>query len=157
MALIRWEPATELNTLQTEMNRLFNSLFDSPTRPTSGDARRRWIPAMDLVESDEGYVLRADLPGLAQEDIDIELAAGVLTVSGERKATHSEEQGGLRRIERSHGSFSRSLKLPDGVDAGAVTASFENGVLEVRIPKPEQSKPHKVTIGVGGPQEQLAA
>lgn len=157
MALIRWEPATELNTIQTEMNRLFNSLFDSPTRPSAGDARRRWIPAMDLVEGDEHYVLRADLPGLAEEDINIELASGVLTVSGERKASHTEEQGGFRRIERSHGSFSRSLKLPEGVDADAVQASFENGVLEVTIPKPAQPKPRKVKIGVSGSQEQLAA
>ncbi len=149
MALIRWEPAAELNTIQTEMNRLFNSLFDTPTRPGAGGTSRRFVPAMDLVENQDNYVLRADLPGLSQDDVNIELDAGVLTISGERKVSRTEEKGGYRRIERSHGSFSRSLKLPDGVDAEAVKASFDSGVLEVTIPKPEQIKPHKVTISIG--------
>jgi HSP20 family protein len=149
MALIRWEPATELNTIQTEMNRLFTSLFDTPTRAVSAGATRRWIPAMDLVESDNQYVLHADLPGLSEQDIKIELDSGVLTIAGERKAESTEEQRGYRRIERSYGSFSRSLKLPDGVDGDAVAASFDKGVLEVRIPKPEQQQPRKVTIAVG--------
>lgn len=148
MALIRWEPAAELNSLQAEMNRLFNSLFDSPTRPSSGQTTRRWIPAMDLVESGEDYVLRADLPGVSEQDINIELEAGVLKISGERKSARTEEQSGYRRLERSYGSFSRSLTLPDGVDADAVQATFDKGVLELRIPKPEQVKPRKVTISV---------
>ncbi len=149
MALIRWEPAAELNTIQSEMNRLFNSLFDTPTRGTTGEATRRWIPAMDLVETDDHYVLHADLPGLSEQDISIELESGVLTISGERKAAHTDTKGGYRRIERSYGSFARSLTLPDGVNADAVQASFDKGVLEVRIPKPEQIKPRKVTISVG--------
>ena len=150
MALIRWEPAAELNTIQSEMNRLFNSLFDTPTRAFSAETSRRWIPAMDLVESDDHYVLRADLPGLAEQDINIELESGVLTISGERKDTRTEENThGYRRVERSYGSFSRSLKLPAGVDGDAVEASFDKGVLEVSIPKPAQLKPRKVTIAVG--------
>jgi len=160
MALIRWEPAAELNTLQNEMNRLFSSFVDTPIRASSGEARRLWIPAMDLVESDDQYVLRADLPGLSDEDIKIEFESGVLTISGERRATRTdtETKDGYRRIERSYGRFSRSLTLPDGVDADAVEASFDKGVLEVRIPKPEQSKPRKVTISVGsGTHDQIAA
>jgi HSP20 family protein len=149
MALIRWEPATELNSLQTEMNRLFTSLFDSPTRPAAGETARRWTPAMDLIESGEHYVLHADLPGVSEQDINIELDAGVLRISGERRAARSDQQGGYRRIERSYGSFARSLTLPDGVNPDAVAASFERGVLEVRIPKPEQAKPRKVSISVG--------
>jgi HSP20 family protein len=149
MALIRWEPAAELNTIQTEMNRLFNSLFDTPARPTTGTVGRRWIPAMDLVEEGDRYVLRADLPGLSEKDVNIELESDVLTISGERKVEHSEEKGGYRRIERSYGSFSRSLTLPEGIDPEAVEAKFDRGVLEVRIPKPEQIKPRKVTIAVG--------
>jgi HSP20 family protein len=149
MALIRWEPAAELNSLQTEMNRLFTSLFDSPTRPAAGETPRRWVPAMDLVESGDHYVLHADLPGVAEQDINIELEAGVLRISGERRSARDEQQSGYRRIERSYGSFARSLTLPDGVNADAVEASFERGVLEVRIPKPEQAKPRKVSISVG--------
>jgi HSP20 family protein len=149
MALIRWEPAAELNTIQTEMNRLFNSLFDTPTRASAGDVTRRWIPAMDLVETGDHYVLRADLPGLSEQDVSIELESNVLTVSGERRLEHSEQKGGYRRVERAYGSFSRSLTLPDGVNPEAVEAKFDRGVLEVRIPKPEQIKPRKVTISVG--------
>lgn len=149
MALIRWEPAAELNTIQTEMNRLFNSLFDAPARPSAGNGARRWIPAMDLVEQGDRYILRADLPGLAEQDVNIELESDVLTISGERKAEHTEEKGGYRRVERAYGSFSRSLTLPEGIDPEAVEARFERGVLEVSIPKPEQVKPRKVTIAVG--------
>jgi HSP20 family protein len=153
MALIRWEPAAELNTIQTEMNRLFNSLFDNPTRPSTGAATRRWVPAMDLVETGDHYVLRADLPGLSEKDVNVELDSNVLTISGERKAESSQERSGYRRVERSYGSFSRSLTLPKGINAEAVEASFEHGVLEVRIPKPELVKPRKVTIAVGAGTE----
>jgi HSP20 family protein len=152
MALIRWEPVRELNTIQSEMNRLFNSFFDSPT-PTDGRSPRRWIPAMDLSESEQEFVLRADLPGLDESDVNIELEDNVLTVSGERASEHEERKEGYYRVERASGKFSRSLTLPEGVDPEKINASFEKGVLEVHIPKPEQRKPHKVTITAGaGPQ-----
>jgi HSP20 family protein len=155
MALIRWEPARELGTIQSEMNRLFNSFFDTPTNTGNG-AYRRWIPAMDLVETEGDFVLRADLPGLSEEDVDIELEDNVLTISGERKAEHEERKEGYYRVERSSGSFRRSLTLPEGVDPGTVKARFDRGVLEVRVPKPEQRKPRKVAISVGGGSEQPA-
>ncbi len=104
---------------------------------------------MDLIETGDHYVLRADLPGLSEKDVNIELDSDVLTISGQRNATRNDENGGYRRVERSYGSFSRSLTLPKGIDPEAVEASFEQGVLEVRIPKPEQVKPRKVTISVG--------
>ncbi len=152
MPLIRWEPARELNTLQNEMNRLFNTFFDTPNGGTAG---RRWLPAMDLVETNEDFVLRADLPGLSEEDVNIELEDNVLTVSGERKAQRQEENEGYYRVERSSGVFSRSLTLPEGVDPEAIKASFDKGVLEVRIPKPEERKPRKVAISVDGGQNTI--
>ncbi|MCW3007885.1 MAG: Hsp20/alpha crystallin family protein, partial [Solirubrobacterales bacterium] len=112
-------------------------------------ARQRWIPAMDLVETDEHFVLRADLPGLRQEDINLELEDRVLTISGERRAGHESREGDYHRIERAVGTFSRSLTLPQGIDADAVQADFDNGVLEVRIPKPQERKPRRLTIGIG--------
>jgi HSP20 family protein len=148
MAIVRWEPFRELSSLQTEMNRLFNAAFDTP--PTDGGAARRWAPAMDLLETDDHFVLRADLPGMTESDVNIELEDNVLTVSGERKAEHEDKREGFYRVERAFGSFSRSLTLPRGVDAEAVSASFDKGVLEVRIPKPEQRKPRKITIGTAG-------
>ncbi len=153
MALIRWEPVRELNTIQTEMNRLFNTFFDTPAGGHGLSAHRRWVPAMDLLETDESFVLRADLPGLSEGDVNIELEDNVLTVSGERKGEHEERKEGYYRVERSFGRFSRSLTLPDGVDADAVRANFEDGVLEVRIPKPEARKPRKVSISVGGGEQ----
>jgi HSP20 family protein len=149
MALIRWEPVRELGTIQNEMNRLFNSFFDTPT-PANGNAFRRWIPAMDLVQTESSYVLTADLPGLTESDVNIELDDNVLTISGERKAEHEDRKAGYHRVERSYGSFRRSLTLPEGVDADAVKATFENGVLEVTVPKPVHQAPRKVQITVGG-------
>ena len=151
MALIRWEPVRELSSIQSEMNRLFNTFFDTPTQQGNGHAPlRRWIPAMDLVETGDEFVLRADLPGLSEDDVNVELEDNVLTISGERKSEHEERKEGYYRVERSSGSFSRALTLPEGVAAEAVRASFDKGVLEVRIPKPEARKPRKVAISVGG-------
>ena len=149
MAIVRWEPFRELSSFQTEMNRLFNAAFgDMPNGGTTGSARR-WVPAMDLLETDDAFVLRADLPGMSESDVNIELEDNVLTLSGERKAEHEEKSEGFYRVERASGSFSRSLTLPKGVDPEAVNASFDRGVLEVRIPKPEQRKPRKITIAAG--------
>ncbi len=157
MALVSWDPVREIDTLQGEMNRLFSTFFDTPTaRGGNGGAAtaRRWIPAMDLVEAGEHFVLKADLPGLAESDVNIEVENNVLTVSGERKAELEEKHEGYYRLERAFGAFARSLTLPDGIDADAVTASFDNGVLEVRIPKPAETKPRRVQIAVGGGEPQ---
>ena len=156
MALVRWEPVRELASLQGEMNRLFNTFFDTPM-PTGGNGQsaRRWVPAMDLVETDEHFVLKADLPGMTEADISIELENNVLSISGERKAEHEARRDGFYRVERSFGHFARSLTLPEGIDPDAVAAEFADGVLEVRIPKPEARKPRRVTIGVGGRQDAI--
>ena len=124
-----------------DLHRLFNTLFED-TVPN-----QRWTPAMDLVEADDHFVLRADLPGLAEEDVSIEVRDNALTISGERKAEHEKRERGFYRVERSFGRFSRSLTLPDGVDPDAISASFDRGVLQVTIPKPEQRKPRRIQIG----------
>lgn len=149
MALIRWEPVRELNTIQSDMNRLFNTFFASPTAGNGGSFRR-WIPAMDLVEAENDFVLKADLPGLNEDDVKIEVEDNVLTISGERKSEREDHKEGYYRVERAFGSFRRSLTLPEGVDPESVQASFERGVLEVHVPKPEDRKPRKVEISVGG-------
>ena len=117
MALVRWEPVRELSSLQNDMNRLFNTFFDTPTAGNGGGTPRRWIPAMDLVETDDHFVLKADLPGLTEDDVHIDVEDNVLTVSGERKAEHEDKREGYVRVERSYGAFRRSLTLPEGVDA----------------------------------------
>lgn len=151
MALVRWNPARELDTLQGEMNRLFSTFFDTPTNAGNANGvTRRWIPAMDLVETAEHFVLKADLPGMTESDVSVEVEHNVLTIAGERKTEHETEAEGYYRIERASGAFSRSLTLPDGIDAEVVTATFDNGVLEVRVPKPVDAKPRRVQIGLGG-------
>jgi len=151
MPIVRWEPLRELSTLQNEVNRLFNTAFETPTTGNGGTLRR-WMPAMDLVETDDHFVLRADLPGMTESDVNIEIEDTVLTISGERRAEHEEKKEGFHRVERAFGSFARTLTLPKGVDPEAVAASFDNGVLEVRIPKPEVRKPRRISIAGGGQQ-----
>src|SRR5437764_6988538 len=124
MALVRWEPLREMASLQNEVNRLFNTFFDTPAQ-TGAAGARRWVPAMDLVETEDRFVLRADLPGLSDGDISLEVERGVLTVSGERKAEHEDRGEGYYRLERAFGSFSRQLTLPDGVHADRIEARFD--------------------------------
>jgi HSP20 family protein len=124
-----------------EVDRLFDSFFGQSER-----GARRWVPPMDLVEADDHFVLKADLPGLSDGDVAIEVQDGTLRISGERKDEHEQRERGWYRIERSFGSFSRSLSLPDGVDPGGIKAEFHDGVLEVRIPKPEERKPRRIEI-----------
>src|SRR3954453_1361240 len=147
MALVRWDPARELDSLQSDMNRLFDRFFD--TRSNGNGGSRRWIPAMDLAETEDHLVLRGDLPGLTEDDIEIEIKDSVLTVSGERKTENEAKREGYHRVERAFGTFSRSLTLPQGIDADRIEAAFDKGVLEVRIPKPAEAKPTRVQIGKG--------
>ena len=126
----------------SEFNRLFNTLFDE-------SRAQRWVPAMDLVEADDHFLLKADLPGLSEEDVAIEIRDNTLTISGERKSEYETREGGWYRVERATGQFSRALSLPDGIDPDAVSAEFNKGVLEVRIPKPEERKPRRVQIKAG--------
>jgi HSP20 family protein len=150
--LVRWDPATEVDSLQSEMNRLFDGFFGNGRR----NGARRWIPPMDLAETEEELVLTADLPGMSEDDIAIEVKDNVLAISGERRDAREENGRGYHRAERSFGRFARTLALPRGVDAQRVSAKFDQGVLEVHIPKPEERKPHRVQIRAGAEGEQPA-
>jgi HSP20 family protein len=114
MAVVRWDPNREVDSLQSEVNRLFDTFFGG--RPANG-GMRRWVPPMDLVETEDHLVLKADLPGLERDDVNLEVKDGVLTVSGERKAEQEERTDGFYRVERAFGGFSRSMSLPENVDA----------------------------------------
>ena len=143
--LMRPEPFSQ------EVNRLFNTLFDVGDAPA-----QRWLPAMDLVEAEDHFLLKADLPGLGEEDVSIEIQDHTLTITGERKAEHEEKERGWYRVERQFGRFSRSLTLPEGIDPEGVSAAFDKGVLEVRIPKPEERKPRRVQIKAGSSNGQAS-
>jgi HSP20 family protein len=137
--LVKPEPFSQ------EFDRFFSRLFDNAAAGGATSAQR-WVPPMDLLEADDHFVLRADLPGMAEDDVSIEVQDGTLTISGERATEHEHQERGWFRVERSFGRFNRSLSLPDGVDADGVSAEFERGVLTVRIPKPEQRKPRRIEI-----------
>ena len=120
--------------MQSEMNRLFDQMFGGlARRPGTQTLVTEWAPAIDVVAKDGDLVLRAELPGIKQEDVDITLHENVLTVSGERKAEQEEERSGYYVRERRYGSFSRSLTLPQGVDESKIHARYEDGVLEVTV------------------------
>ena len=133
--LMRPEPFSQ------EVNRLFNTLFDA-----SDAASQSWVPSMDLTEAEDHFVLKADLPGVGEDDVNIEVQDNSLTISGERREEHEQRERGWYRVERQFGRFSRSLTLPEGVDAEGIAAEFDRGVLTVRIPKPEERKPRRVEI-----------
>src|SRR5438105_13383236 len=127
MALIRWEPAHELQSIQHEVNRLFGTLFDAPIAGGAGAASRRWIPAMDLIEENDEYVLHADLPGLSEKDVKIELEDNVLSISGTRRSEQENRKEGYYRVERATGRFSASLTIHAWLDPASISALLEDG------------------------------
>lgn len=144
--LVRWEPARELASLQAEMSRLMNGVFDS-----NGRAAQDWVPAADVWETEEELVYALDLPGVGEDDITIELHDDTLTVTAQRERPRDSSEHGFMRFERRFGSFSRSLAVPAGVTEDAVQADYRNGVLEVRVAKPAAPKPRRIKLGGGHP------
>jgi HSP20 family protein len=144
MALVRWEPFRELAALQNEMGRWMSAF--SPAGAGNGQSSN-WLPAVDVWETEQDLVLSFDLPGIPEDKIAVELDNNTLTVSGERERT--EEHSGERfyRFERRHGHFSRSVSLPAGVNEEDIQANYTDGVLEIRIPKPEEPKPRRIEVG----------
>jgi HSP20 family protein len=143
--LIRFDPYREATALQSEMGRFIHLLGAGNGHTTHGP----WAPAMDVWETDGDIVYAFDLPGIPKETVSIEFEDGALTVSGERERLQEVAADRLYRFERRHGSFSRTIGLPQGVAEDQISARYDNGVLEVHVTKPEEKKPHKVLIGNG--------
>jgi HSP20 family protein len=143
--LVRWEPFRDLATLQNEMSRFMNGLFEGPGRQTQS-----WVPTADVWETDTEVVYAFDLPGIPEDKISVELEDGALTVTAEREREHEVEEGRYFRFERRFGTFTRTIGLPQGVTDNDVKASFTDGVLEVHVAKPQRAKPQKIAIAVGG-------
>jgi HSP20 family protein len=140
-AVVRFDPFRDITSLRDEMNRLFSRTVGDGV--SSGSA---WTPAVDIFDTEEAIVLKAELPGLAAEDIDIEIDDNVLTLRGERRFQETVDEGRFYRLERAYGHFQRSVTLPQGVKADEISADFENGVLSVRVPKADEVKPRKIAI-----------
>jgi HSP20 family protein len=139
--LVRWEPFRELSSLQSEMGRWMNGLLEG-----SGRTTQNWVPALDVWETDSDVVYAFDLPGIPESDISIEVKDDTLTVSAKRDRTEESSDNGFYRFERRYGTFARAVGLPQGVDQDQINARYENGVLEVRVPKPEQAQPRKIEL-----------
>ena len=142
MKLVRWDPFLELMAMNGRLNR---ALAD-PAASRTEDAFGAWVPAIDIFERPDHLVIRAELPGVSREDMDVRIENGVLTLRGERKREEEINEDNAFRLERAYGSFTRSFSLPRTVDASKVTAQYRDGVLEVSVPKQETAKPKKVEI-----------
>lgn len=146
MGIVRFDPFRELDRLQNEVNRLFEGYTAQPTERSAGVPARVWSPAVDVVENENAVILRAELPGMRQEDIDIELTGDTLTLRGERRFENEERKDNYVRVERSYGRFQRSFTLGVPVQHDKVNATYRDGVLEVTLPKSEETKPRKVQV-----------
>jgi HSP20 family protein len=153
---MRWDPFRDLLSIQEEMNQLFNRAFGRSFGET-GETARVWAPALDISERKDAYVVTVEVPGVKQEDIDITLEDGLLTIAGERKQTQESSDEQFHRVERRYGAFRRSITLPSQVQADAIEASYDNGVLEVLLPKAEEAKPKKITVRSGGGRQAITA
>lgn len=148
MAIVRWEPFRELAALQNEMGRWMSQVAGAT--PGSGNGQSStWLPAVDVWETEAELVLSFDLPGIPEDKVTVELDDNVLTVSGERERTQEHSGDRFYRFERRFGTFSRSVTLPAGVNEDTIKADYRDGVLEIRVPKPEEPKPKKIQIGTG--------
>ena len=144
MRLVRWDPLQELVAMGNRLNRTVND----PYAPRTEDAFGAWAPPVDIFERQDHLVLRAEVPGVRKEDMDVRIENGVLTLHGERKQETDVKEESAHRMERVFGAFTRSFSLPTTVDAAKVTATYKDGVLEVTVPKIETAKPKQVEIKV---------
>jgi HSP20 family protein len=147
MAVVKWDPLRDLLSIQDRMNRLFEQTL-SRSRTEGGISASTWAPAVDIYETPETIVMKADLPGLTREDIEIEIHDNTLTIKGERRFAKDVQQENYLRVERAYGPFERSFTLPTGVRQEEIRASFRDGVLELLLPKAEEAKPKKIAIDV---------
>jgi len=148
MSLMRWRPTHDLISMREEMNRLFDNFFSGFPERRRGLLEGEWAPSIDVAETDEEIVVTAELPGVKQEEVDISIADSVLTLKGEKKEEKEVKEKNYHRIERSYGSFQRSISLPTSVEASKAKATYKDGILRVTVPKVEEAKPKQIKIDV---------
>ncbi|MCX7858159.1 MAG: Hsp20/alpha crystallin family protein [Deltaproteobacteria bacterium] len=141
-----WRPFKELERIRKEMDELWESFFER--RPVRTGELSEWLPSIDFSETKNSYVVKAELPGIDPKNIDISLTENMLTIKGEKKQEKEEEGENYHFVERSYGSFTRSIKLPGQVQSDKISASYKNGVLKVVLPKTEEAKKKEIKIKV---------
>jgi HSP20 family protein len=147
MAVVKWDPFRDLISIQDRMNRLFEQTL-SRSRGEEGVSATTWTPAVDIYETADTIVMKAELPGVAREDIQIQINDNTLTLKGERRFAKDVQEESYLRLERAYGSFHRSFTLPATVRQDKVRALFKDGVLELSLPKADESKPKRISIEV---------
>jgi HSP20 family protein len=152
-AISRFEPFRGLS-LQGQLNRLFNETFD---RSWDEASLTTWAPAVDIFETEQELVVKADLPDIKPEELDIRVENDILTIRGERKFEKKVEEKNYLRVERTYGSFSRSFSLANTVKTEAIKAEYKNGVLTLTVPKREEAKPKQIKVDVEAPAVAAAA
>ena len=138
MAIIRWDPFREMTQVQNHVNRLVDQVW--------GGRQESWLPAVDVFDTQEAVVLKAELAGMDPDDIQIEVEDNVLTIKGERKFEEEVDEGRYYRVERRFGSFQRNLALPQGVKPEDIAAAYDDGILTVTVPKVEEEKPKRIEV-----------
>ena len=141
MTLVRWNPARELASMEIDrLNHMLNDFYG---------VGRSWMPAVDIFETnDHEFVVKAELPDVKREDINVTFENGVLTLTGERKTEFDETHGTFHRSERAYGRFSRSFTLPATVDANRINASYKDGILTIRVPQREEARPKQIAVAI---------
>ena len=147
MVITRWDPFRELSTLQNRVN----SLFQDYGRPSQDEliASGSFVPAVDVYEDEHKVTLKLEVPGVKQDDLDVQVENNTLTIRGERKFEKEEKEENFHRIERSYGSFTRSFTLPSTVDAEKVEADYDKGVLKIRLARKAEAKPKQIKVNIG--------
>ncbi len=146
--LTRWDPARELYALQNRMNRLFEEQYGGKSEDSLTTAGA-FVPPVDIYEDEHSIQLKLEVPGIDEKDLDIKVENNTLTVSGERKFEKEEKEENFRRVERRYGSFTRSFTLPNTVNTEDINASYDNGVLNIRLAKRAEAKPKQIKVNVG--------
>jgi HSP20 family protein len=146
MNITRFEPWSLFDALQRDIDRVAGRHVPAMGQRENGDSVADWVPAVDIVEEQDRFVLRADVPGVKAEDIDVNMENGVLTVSGERQEESSDQANGVKRIERLTGKFYRRFSLPEVANAEEISAKSANGILEVIIPKQSEIRARRITV-----------
>jgi HSP20 family protein len=146
MALARWTPMGNVQSFQQEMNRMFNDYFRGGNAEEAASGVSTWTPPVDIHETDDALVIKAELPGISKDDVSIDVHQNTLTLRGQRKHEAEVKQGNYHRVERAYGTFQRSFVLPTMIDQEKVRATFKDGVLELHLPKSEAAKPRRIAI-----------
>lgn len=148
MAITRWRPFRDLLSIQDEMNRVFDDFFGRPMTRLEW-AEGVWSPSVNVSETKDNVAIKAEMPGMNKDDVNLSIQDNVLTLKGEKKQEKEERDANYHRIERSYGSFCRSFTLPTSVETDKIKASYKNGVLNITLPKTEEVKPKEIPISIG--------